>query len=511
MTNRPKPQNTVNKESRTATTGAAASTAKDAEKLLKEKKIERQGRGPAVQQGSRRFPDGFYWGVATSAYQIEGAWNEDGKGLSIWDTYAHTPGNIKNDENGDVANDHYHRYKEDVALMQDIGANAYRFSIAWPRIFPEGTGTPNPKGVDFYKRLVDELLDAGIEPFATLYHWDLPQALMDKYGGWQSKDTAKAFADYAGYTAGQLGSRVKYYFTINEFASFVETGYQGVDAKVGGGKIVHLGSAPGLRLSDAELKQVRHHAVLGHGLSVQAIRASAPTGTKVGFAENIRVAVPVIDTPEYIAAAERATRERNAGFMTVLLEGRYTDEYLASAGGQTPKFTDDELKTIASPLDFVGINVYKPGWYIEPYDEPPGYREIPINASHPKMQAAWHVLDPEVMYWAPRQMQSIWDAKSIFITENGCGASDAVAEDGKVYDSDRVMFMRACLGQLQRATAEGVPVDGYFYWSSQDNFEWMDGYGTRFGLIHVDFDTLKRTPKLSAEWFREAVRQNAVV
>jgi len=511
MTNRPKPQNTVNKESRTATTGAAASTAKDAEKLLKEKKIERQGRGPAVQQGSRRFPDGFYWGVATSAYQIEGAWNEDGKGLSIWDTYAHTPGNIKNDENGDVANDHYHRYKEDVALMQDIGANAYRFSIAWPRIFPEGTGTPNPKGVDFYKRLVDELLDAGIEPFATLYHWDLPQALMDKYGGWQSKDTAKAFADYAGYTAGQLGSRVKYYFTINEFASFVETGYQGVDAKVGGGKIVHLGSAPGLRLSDAELKQVRHHAVLGHGLSVQAIRASAPAGTKVGFAENIRVAVPVIDTPEYIAAAERATRERNAGFMTVLLEGRYTDEYLASAGGQTPKFTDDELKTIASPLDFVGINVYKPGWYIEPYDEPPGYREIPINASHPKMQAAWHVLDPEVMYWAPRQMQSIWDAKSIFITENGCGASNAVAEDGKVYDSDRVMFMRACLGQLQRAAAEGVPVDGYFYWSSQDNFEWMDGYGTRFGLIHVDFDTLKRTPKLSAEWFREAVRQNAVV
>jgi len=200
----------------------------------------------------------------------------------------------------------------------------------------------------------------------------------------------------------------------------------------------------------------------------------------VGFAENIRVAVPVIDAPEYIEAAEKVTRERNAGFMTVMLEGRYTDEYLAEAGGDSPKFTDDELKIISSPLDFVGINVYKPGWYVEPSDEAPGYRDISVNASHPKMQSAWHVLDPEVMYWAPRQMQSIWGAKSIFITENGCGASDVIADDGRVYDSDRLMFLRACLGQFQRATAEGVPVDGYFLWSAQDNFEWMDGYGNRF-------------------------------
>jgi beta-glucosidase len=459
----------------------------------------------------RRFPDGFYWGVATSSYQIEGAWNEDGKGPSIWDTFAHTPGNIHNDDTGDVANDHYHRYQEDVALLKDIGATAYRFSIAWPRIFPEGTGQPNPKGLDFYRRLVDELLGAGIEPFATLYHWDLPQTLQDRHGGWQSVETAKAFADYAGYVAEQLGDRVKHYFTINEFASFVEGGYQGLDVQVGGGKTVHLGSAPGLRLSDSELKQVRHHAVLGHGLAVQAIRARGPAGTKVGFAENIRVAIPIIDTPEYVKAAETATREQNAGFMTVMLEGRYTDAYLASAGGQTPRFTDEVLQTIGSPLDFVGINVYKPGWYVEPSDQPAGYRVIPINASHPKMQSAWHVLDPEVMYWAPRQMQSIWGARSTFITENGCGASDVVAEDGRVYDSDRVMFLRACLGQLQRATAEGVPVDGYFLWSAQDNFEWMDGFGNRFGLVYVDFDTLERKPKLSAEWFREAARQNAVV
>jgi beta-glucosidase len=459
----------------------------------------------------RTFPDGFYWGVATSSYQIEGAWDEDGKGLSIWDTYTHEPGNIKNDENGDVANDHYHRYVEDVALMSSIGATAYRFSIAWPRIFPEGVGEPNPKGIDFYSRLVDELLADGIEPFATLYHWDLPQALHDRYDGWRSKDTAKAFGDYAGFVAERLGDRIKHYFTINEFASFVEGGYQGVDAEVGGGKKVHLGAAPGLTLSDADLKQVRHHAVYGHGLAVESIRARGPVGTKVGFAENIRVAVPIIDTPACIAAAEQATRERNAGFMTVMLEGRYTEAYLASAGGGTPKFTDEELKTIAAPLDFVGINVYKPGWYVEPMDEAPGYRDIPINASHPKMQSSWHILDPAVMYWAPRQMQSIWGATSIYITENGCGASDVVADDGRVYDSDRVMFLRACLGQLQRATSEGVPVDGYFLWSAQDNFEWLDGYGNRFGLIYVDFDSQQRIPKLSAEWFREAARRNAVV
>jgi beta-glucosidase len=461
--------------------------------------------------GARRFPEGFRWGVATSAYQVEGAWDEDGKGVSIWDTYAHTPGNIRNDENGDVANDHYHRYREDVALIKSIGATAYRFSIAWPRIFPEGTGTPNRKGLDFYSRLVDALLEAGIEPFATLYHWDLPQALQDRHGGWQSVETAKAFADYAGHVAGQLGDRIRHFVTINELASFVEAGYQGVDVEVGGGRTVHIGAAPGLRLTDAELKQVRHHAVLGHGLAVQAIRAHGPAGTKVGFAENISVAVPVVDTPACVEAAKAATRQGNAGFATVMLEGRYTDACLASAGGGTPAFTDDELETIASPLDFVGINVYRPAWYVEPADEPPGYREIPVNASHPRMQSSWHVFDPEVMYWAPRQMRSIWGAESIYITENGCGASDVVAEDGRVYDSDRVMFLRACLGQLQRATAEGAPVDGYFLWSAQDNFEWMDGYGTRFGLVYVDFDTLQRTPKLSAEWFREAARRNAVV
>jgi beta-glucosidase len=468
---------------------------------------------PSARSGAaRRFPKGFYWGTGTSSYQIEGAWNEDDKGESIWDRYAHTAGTIKNNDTGDVANDHYHRYKEDVALMRRVlGANAYRFSISWPRIFPNGTGQPNRKGLDFYDRLVDELRAAGIEPFATLYHWDLPQTLQDKYRGWQSKDTAQAFADYAGYVAGQLSDRVKHFFTINEFRSFVEGGYQGFVVQVGGGKTVHLGGAPGVRLSNGDLNQVRHHAVLGHGLAVQAIRSRGQAGTKVGFAENMLIAVPIIDAPAHVKAAQIATRELNADFTTVMLEGRYTGAYLKRTGPEAPKFTDDELKTIASPLDFVGINVYKPNLYVEPSQESPGYRSIPINASHPKMKSSWHVFDPEALYWGPRHVQSLWGGKSIFITENGCGASDVIADDGKVYDSDRVMFLRAYLTQLQRAIADGVPVKGYFHWSLMDNFEWIDGLGNRFGLIYVDFETQQRTPKASAAWFREAVKRNAVV
>jgi beta-glucosidase len=463
-----------------------------------------------MSSASLAFPKGFYWGTATSSYQIEGAWNEDGKGASIWDTYAHTPGKIKNDDTGDVANDHYHRYKEDVALMKSIRANAYRFSIAWPRIFPQGTGTPNPKGLDFYDRLVDELVAAGIAPFATLYHWDLPQALQDK-GGWQNRDTAKAFGDYAGYVAEKLSDRVRHFFTINEFRSFVDMGHHGHDVQVPGGGTVNISIAPGLKLAPGELNQVRHHAVLAHGMAVQAIRATGTKGTKVGPAEVIEVAVPLIETPEHIDAARTATREANAPFLTVMLEGKYTEAYLEGAGKDAPKFTDDDLKVIASPLDFVGINVYKPTVYVLASDQAPGWREIPFANAHPKMFSRWHALGPEAMYWAPKLVQSLWKAKEIFITENGCASDDVLADDGKVYDTDRVMFLRAYLTELQRATAEGVPVKGYFQWSTMDNLEWTAGFGNRFGLVYVDFETQKRTPKLSAAWFREAATRNAVV
>jgi beta-glucosidase len=455
------------------------------------------------------FPKDFVWGTATSSYKIEGACNEDGKGPSIWDTYAHTPGKIKNNDTGDVANDHYHRYKEDVALMRSIGANAYRFSIAWPRIFPQGTGTLNAKGLDFYNRLVDELVAADIDPFPTLYHWDLPQALQDK-GGWQSRDTVKAFADYAGYMAEKLSDRVRHFFTINEFRSFVDMGYRGHTINIPGGTMI-ISIAPGLKLSPGELNQVRHHAVLGHGMAVQAIRAKGKTGTKVGPAEVIEVAVPLIETPEHIKAAERATREMNAPFLTVMLEGKYTDAYLKEAGADAPKFTDDDLKIISSPLDFVGVNIYKPTSYVLASDQAPGWREILFAKSHPRMASSWHTFGPEAMYWAPKFVQSLWKAKEIFITENGCATDDVLADDGNVYDTDRIVFLRNYLTQLQRATADGVPVKGYFQWSTMDNFEWTAGFGNRYGLVYVDFKTQKRTSKLSAAWFREAAARNAVV
>src|SRR5262245_9854686 len=463
----------------------------------------------AAPDAAQTFPQGFFWGTATASYQIEGAWNEDGKGQSIWDTYAHTPGKIKNGDTGDVANDHYHRYKEDVKLMQDLGATAYRCSISWPRIFPEGTGQPNAKGLDFYSRLVDELKAASIEPFPTLYHWDLPQALQDK-GGWQNRDTAKTFADYAGYVADKLSDRVHHLFTINEFRSFTDGGYRGAEVQVGGG-VIRLEAAPGLKLAPGELNQVRHHAVLGHGLAVQAIRAKGKAGTKVGFADNVHAAVPLIESPEHIKACQAATREANAPFVTVMLEGKYTDAYLKEAGKNAPKFTDEDLKVIGSPLDFVGINVYKPAFYALASDQAPGWREIPFAKSHPTMFNRWLSLGPEAMYWAPKLVQSLWGAQEIFITENGCATDDVVADDGKVYDTDRVMFLRAYLTQLQRATADGVPVKGYFQWSLMDNFEWSAGYGDRFGIVYVDFKTQKRTPKLSAQWFREVARRNAVV
>ncbi|MET0868676.1 MAG: GH1 family beta-glucosidase [Pseudorhodoplanes sp.] len=457
-----------------------------------------------------QFPQGFIWGVATAAYQIEGSPDADGKGKSIWDSFSHMPGKIANGDTGDVANDHYRLYKRDVAMMKEIGAKAYRFSIAWPRVFPEGAGAENSKGLDFYNRLVDELLEVGIEPYATLYHWDLPQALQDKYGGWQSSETAKAFGDYSGHVAKALSDRVRNFFTINEFSVFVELGHRGIDT-MSDGKPVRIEHAPGLRLSSQALNQVRHHAVLGHGMAVQAIRAFAQPGTRVGLAENVSIAVPVIENAAHIEAAERATRDQNAPYLGVILEGKYNDGYLAAAGKDAPRFTDEDLRLISSPLDFVGLNVYRPSTYVEASDQSPGYRVVPENASHPRMAAPWQLLGPEVLYWGPRLLQSIWDVKEIYITENGCAASDVVAADGTVSDSDRVMYLRNAMMQLQRATAEGMPVKGNFVWSLMDNFEWADGYSRRFGLVHVDFATQKRTPKLSAAWFRAAAAANAVV
>ncbi|KWV52864.1 beta-glucosidase [Bradyrhizobium macuxiense] len=444
------------------------------------------------------FPAGFIWGTATSAYQIEGAVTEDGRGRSIWDTFTHTSGKIEDGTTGDRANDHYHRYKEDVRLIRDLGAKAYRFSIAWPRVFPDGTGAPNPKGLDFYNRLIDDLLANGIEPYATLYHWDLPQALQDRVGGWRSSDTSKAFGDYAGYVAQRVTDRVKNIFTLNEVGRFLPFGYAlGVDA-------------PGLKLPPAEVNQARHHVALAHGLAVQAIRAKGRAGTRVGPAENITACVPAINTPANIRATEMATRELNAGFLGVVLEGKYTEGFLQYAGADAPKFTADELTIISQPNDFVGLNIYAPHAYVLATDHAPGWKPLPMPASFPHMNSEWLRIAPEVIYWAPRIAAKIWNIKSIYISENGTSGEDKVHPDGQIYDLDRIMYLRNYLTQLQRATADGAPVHGYFLWSLMDNFEWIFGYEKRFGLYRVDFETQARVPKLSAAFYRDVIARNAI-
>lgn len=452
----------------------------------------------AAAPGARRFPANFLWGCATASYQVEGAVAEDGRKASIWDTYSHTPGKIAGGDTGDVANDSYHRYKEDIALLKSLGVKAYRYSVAWPRVFPDGTGAVNDKGMAYYDRLTDAVLAAGIEPWVTLYHWDLPQALEDRWGGWESAETSKAFADYAAFVAGRLSDRVHHFFTINEFVCIADLGYA-LDDK-----------APGKKLAAGPLNQVRHHAVLGHGLATQAIRAAARPGTKLGLAENASIAVPVIETPAHIEAARKAMRLINGPFLTAVLEGAYPAEYLSAAGKDAPKFTPAEMKAIGSPLDFVGLNIYAPT-HIRADDSKLGYAEVPHPASYPYMFSDWLYLDPAIAYWAPRHLAEIWKVKDVYVTENGCSSADVPDANGHVYDTDRVMYVRTHLAEAQRAIQEGWPLRGYFLWSLMDNFEWKYGYGRRFGLHYVDFKTQKRTPKLSAQYYRELIRRNAVV
>lgn len=442
------------------------------------------------------FPPGFTWGTATAAYQIEGAVKADGRGESIWDVYAHTPGKIVGGATGDVADDSYHHYPEDIALMRALGVGAYRFSVAWPRIFPQGTGQPNPKGVDYYKRFVDALHAAGIEPYCTLYHWDLPEALQRK-GGWQNRDTAKAFADYAGYMAGQLDGRVQHFMTMNEISTFIGNGYGGT------------AMAPGLGLKGQALQQARHHALLGHGLAVQAIRAATNAKTKVGSAEGIDAPMPAFDAPEHVAAARKAAVEENAGYLTAMHTGRYTDLYLKTLGADAPKFTPEDMRIIGSKTDFQGLNIYTGNYYIAA-DNERGYEAVPFPSSYPNMQSSWIQFAPDAMYWGPKLMAEALGISDIYITENGTSSTAAPDAEGRVLDIDRVMFLRQYLGELQRGIVDGAPVRGYFLWSLLDNFEWSRGYSERFGITYVDFATQKRTPKLSSQFYRDVIAGNAI-
>jgi beta-glucosidase len=460
------------------------------------------GSGPSLEAAlppatsPRAFPEGFLWGSATASYQVEGAAKEDGRGPSIWDTFSHIPGKTANGDTGDVADDFYHRYPEDIAMMKDMGLKSFRFSVSWTRVFPTGTGTPNPKGLDFYHRLVDTLLEAGIAPYCTLFHWDLPQTLEDR-GGWQNRQTAVDFAEYAGYVAKRLSDRVQHFMTLNEMSSFVDLGY---------GKGIH---APGLKVGRKALAQVAHHAVLAHGLGVQAIRANAKPGTQVGLADNATACTPVFEAPEHVAAARTAMREENARFLTAVMEGRYTDLYLKRLGADAPTFTEADMRAIHSPLDFVGLNVY-PASYVRADSSEQGYSMVSEPITAPRMASPWLYVGPEALYWSPKLVNELWHPKALYITENGCSSDDQITPQGTILDTDRTMFLRNYLTQLHRAVTEGVPLKGYFLWSLLDNYEWADGYGKRFGIVYVDYKTQKRIPKLSAHFYKATIAKNSV-
>ena len=442
------------------------------------------------------YPKGFLWGCATAAYQVEGGAQADGRGPSLWDTFSHTPGKTHNGETGDVADDSYHLYKDDVQLLKNLGVGTYRMSISWSRVFPTGTGQVNQKGMDYYSRVVDELLANNITPYITMFHWDTPAGLQ---GGWQSRDTSKAFADYCAYVTKHLGDKVKHWMTTNEFICFTDLGYKE-------GQF-----APGLKLGAGPVNQIRHHAILAHGLGVQAIRANTPSGTQVGLAENAVVVAPVMETDEHIQAAQKATRDVNAPFLTTVLDGKYPENYLTREGANAPKVEEGDMMAIGSAVDFLGLNIYVP-LYARADGSAQGYAMEPMPTSYPHMASPWLQLGPECIYWGVRNVCDIWKDKvpAIYITENGTSSDDVLTPAGRVEDVDRVMYLRNHLTQLHRAVREEYPVKGYFLWSLMDNFEWADGYSKRFGLHYVDFKTLKRTPKLSAEWYKQTIANNRV-
>ncbi|NYD89159.1 GH1 family beta-glucosidase [Sphingomonas melonis] len=447
--------------------------------------------GPVLSAPTRfDFPKAFRWGCSTAAYQIEGAAREDGRGESIWDVYARTPGKVKNGDTGDVSCDGYHRYREDAQLIRDLGAGAYRLSIAWPRIFPEGKGTINQKGLDHYSRVIDDLLEKGIEPHVTLFHWDLPTALRN---GWRARDTAMAFADYAAVVARTYSDRVGHFMTVNEIQSFIDNGY---------GAGTH---APGMQLGTAELNQARHHALLAHGLGVRAIRANARRPVQVGWAENVVTPVPVVETPEHVVAAQKALRRLNATITGAILTGRY-----AADMNMPPVVAAGDMAIISSPIDFVALNVYSPIYVRSAPEVAEGYAIVPRPLGFPTMGLDWLTVGPEAAYWAARHVSEVWKPRSLFISENGCPGADTLV-DGRVEDTDRIMFLRAYLSNVQRAVAEGYPLHGYFVWSLLDNFEWSEGYTKRFGIHYVDYATQRRIPKRSAQWYRELIRRGTLV
>ncbi len=440
------------------------------------------------------FKKDFVWGTATASYQVEGAWNEDGKGESIWDVFCHQEGHVDDGHTGDVACDHYHRFKEDVALMASLGIKAYRFSLAWTRLFPNGTGELNERGVQFYSDLIDELLSHGIEPYVTLYHWDLPYALHQQ-GGWLNPACVQWFADYAATAVRLYSDRVTNFITFNEPQVFVGHGY------------LSVAHAPGIIVSYKDAFQICHNVLKAHGAAVKAMRAAASRPIRIGYAPTCSGNYPKEETPANIEAVRKAMfacPPLDRGVMwnvswwsDPVVLGRYPEEGLRMYKDYLPVITDEDMELISQPIDFYGQNIYN-GHELT-VDEHGNAVEVPRPVGHPKTAIQWPVT-PKALRFGPRFLYERYHLP-IVITENGMSAHDVVSLDGAVHDPNRIDFLERYLAELERATDDGVDVEGYFLWSFMDNFEWARGYNERFGIVYVDYTTGERIPKDSARWY----------
>lgn len=440
-----------------------------------------------------RFPTDFLWGAATASYQIEGGWNEDGRSPSIWDTFSHIPGNVYQNHTGDIAADHYHRWKQDVSLMKELGLPSYRFSFAWPRIIPGGIGSVNQKGLEFYDRLIDELLSCGIKPFPTLYHWDLPQALEDK-GGWPERQTAQYFADYAAILVEHFSDRIENWITINEPWVVSMLGY-------------HEGVfAPGVKNQKAAAAAT-HHLLLGHGLAVLAMRAVARQPLQIGITLNLSHVEAATDSPADLDAVHQRDAHLNRIFLDPLFFGRYPTEVTQEQGFVFPKGYEKDFPTIMAPTDFLGINNYFRDVVCHSTKDQHFKYEIiqPKGSTYSEM---WE-MHAESLYNLLMRINQDYPVKAIYITENGTSVTDGVDADNRVRDSRRIQYLQDHIAATHQAIQHGVPVKGYYVWSLMDNYEWNKGYSRRFGIIFIDYENGQhRILKDSAHWYSQTIRNN---
>ena len=446
------------------------------------------------------FPKDFLWGTATASFQIEGAWDEDGKSPSIWDEFCDQPGTISDHSNGRTACDHYHRFREDVALMASRGIRNYRFSVSWPRILPEGTGKVNEAGVAFYNELIDCLLEHGIRPWMTIYHWDLPAAL-ERKGGWVSEQMPEWFAEYTGVLAEQFGDRVKDYFTINEPQCIIGLGY------------MTGGFAPGLKLELKDQVIACHNLLKSHGRACQVLREKvrdvrigyAPCGASVIPKDEQNPADVEAARKAYFAVDKKSPAFSVAWFSDPVALGTYPEDGLKYFGQYLPEGWQEDLKLICQKLDYYGQNIYE-GREVRAAENEKGWEDVPYPAGYPRTACGWPVT-PRALYWGPRYL---WERYRIpfIISENGMSSHDCVMLDGKVHDPHRIDYLHRYIREYRRAGEDGVDIRGYFCWSLMDNFEWARGYSERFGLVYVDYTTGERIPKDSFDWFAETVRTN---